>query len=52
MTFSKQNGMSIEMNQNLIKNFICCTVDWISKFPDECDILIARTMQDNGYYQH
>lgn len=57
MQFIKENGMLIEFNSNVFLNsnsncnsslhsnsgLKCCTVDWISKFPDECEILVART---------
>ena len=35
--------MLIEMDGNVANQFTCCSVDWISKFPDECEVLIART---------
>ena len=38
------NGMMMQCNENICKNFICCSVTWISKFSDECEILIARTV--------
>ena len=25
---------------------VCCDVSWISKFPDECEVLFARSMRD------
>ena len=43
MSFMKQNGLLIEMDNNIINKFICCNVTWISKFPDECEVLIGRT---------
>ena len=38
------NGMMMELNENIAQNFICCSVTWVSKFRDECEILIARTV--------
>ena len=38
-------GMIIQIDEKYRSNrFIpCCDVSWISKFPDECEILIARS---------
>ena len=36
-------GMLIELNKNAVKQFACASVDWVSKFTDECEVLIART---------
>ena len=36
--------MLIELNSECIQQFICCSLDWISKFPDECEVLIARSL--------
>ena len=44
----KSNGMLIEMDKNICNQFICCSVVWISKFPDECEILIARSIPKNN----
>ena len=41
--FIDKNGMLIEFDKNSANRLICCKVDWISRFPDECEILIART---------
>eukprot|EP01084_Bolivina_argentea_P058240 106345_1 len=42
LSFVENNGMVIQMNESVRKTFCCCDVSWISKFPDECEILIAR----------
>ena len=41
-------GMIIEIDKSVRESFACCDVSWISKFPDECEVLIARS----AYYQH
>ena len=40
-------GMVIELNSECVNQLICCSVDWISKFPDECEVLIARSLPNN-----
>eukprot|EP01084_Bolivina_argentea_P027320 50785_1 len=45
MTFIGDEGMIIEMDEKMREWFICCDVSWISKFPDECEILISRTVE-------
>eukprot|EP01084_Bolivina_argentea_P005387 10166_1 len=37
-------GMLIQMDAEFRKSVLtyCCDVSWISKFPDECEILVAR----------
>ena len=43
---NKGKGMIIEINQDYKLNggVSCCDVSWISKFPDECEILFARSL--------
>ena len=45
MQFAKNNGMLLQFDQNVIakKQFKCCSLEWISKFPNECEVLIARS---------
>ena len=43
ISFMKDKGMLLEFDKNICNGIVCCTVDWISKFPDECEVLIART---------
>ena len=38
----KREGMLIEFAKDTVNQFVCCNVTWISKFPHECEILIAR----------
>lgn len=40
--------MLLEFDKTMCNKIVCCTVDWISKFPDECEVLIARTTALNG----
>ena len=37
-------GMLIVMDRAFRKNVYCCDVRWISKFPDECEVLISRSL--------
>ena len=41
----KQKGMMIEIADCFKNDYYttCCDVSWISKFPDECEILFARS---------
>ena len=43
--FVNNNGMLIQFDKNIVKErkFIFCSLEWISKFPQECEILIARS---------
>ena len=43
----KEQGMIIEIHESVRNRFKCCDVSWISKFPDEHEILISRS---NGTY--
>ena len=43
LSFVQNQGMLIEIDGNVANQFVCCSVDWISKFPDECEVLMART---------
>ena len=53
--FMKGNdGMIITIDKEYKENtdVYCCDVSWISKFPDECEILFARSERhdiDNGF---
>ena len=43
----KKKGMIIEFDKEYkVNKYIvnCCDVSWISKFPDECEILFARSV--------
>eukprot|EP01084_Bolivina_argentea_P260387 439709_1 len=44
--FMGDKGMIIEIDEKYrSKKFcVCCDVSWISKFPDECEILFARSI--------
>ena len=43
--FAQNDGMLIQFDSNIIKEkqFDFCSVEWISKFPSECEILLARS---------
>ena len=47
--FMKDKGMMIHIDEKYRDNnqhgIYCCDVSWISKFPDECEILFARSLQ-------
>eukprot|EP01084_Bolivina_argentea_P152503 266026_1 len=44
LTFMNGQGMVIEFDKEYKDtNSIWCNVSWISKFPDECEILFARS---------
>ena len=49
--FMGDEGMLIVLDDNIRRsvNFICCDVSWISLFPDECEILIARSTVHNKF---
>ena len=49
MAFIQSNGMLIEIDADVCQELVCCSVDWISKFHDECEILIARSNVTNHY---
>ena len=48
--FAQNNGMLMQFDSNVIlkKQFIFCSLEWISKFTYECEILIARTETTDG----
>lgn len=48
LTFVQKRVMLIEFDNEICNQISCCTVDWISKFPDECEVLIARTDRWNN----
>ena len=47
--FMKGDGMMIEIDKDYKKFVTCCDVSWISKFPDECEILFARSLQGHKF---
>ena len=50
LQFAAGKGMIIEIDSKYktANDIKCCDVSWISKFPDECEILFARSLY---YYQ-
>ena len=42
-------GMILEIDSNYkdYDDVFCCDVSWISKFPDECEVLFARSISQN-----
>eukprot|EP01084_Bolivina_argentea_P296275 510235_1 len=42
--FVGNSGMIFEIDERYRENAICCDVSWISKFPLECEILVARSI--------
>eukprot|EP01083_Nonionella_stella_P253106 871291_1 len=50
-TFMGSAGMMIQIDKTTRSSpvFLCCDVSWISKFPDECEILIARSTVYNKF---
>eukprot|EP01084_Bolivina_argentea_P075899 137543_1 len=44
--FMKGDGMIIQIDKQFKNNELiyCCDLSWISKFPDECEILFARSI--------
>eukprot|EP01083_Nonionella_stella_P045947 123090_1 len=42
--FIEGKGMLIEMDEQFRENNICADVSWISKFPDEMEVLIVRSV--------
>ena len=50
--FMKGSGMMIHFEEEY-RNYgdvLCCDVSWISKFPDECEILFARSLGSLGNF--
>ena len=47
--FAQNNGMLMQFDKNVVlfKQFKFCSLEWVSKFPYECEILIARTKGDD-----
>ena len=48
--FMKDQGMMIHIDEEYRNDkwsVYCCDVSWISKFPDECEILFARSLPTN-----
>eukprot|EP01084_Bolivina_argentea_P273483 465871_1 len=46
--FMKNDGVMIEIDKDYRNLVACCDVSWISKFPDECEILFARSIAVNN----
>ena len=48
--FAKNNGMLMQFDKNIVlkKQFRFCSLEWISKFENECEILFARTESNFG----
>ena len=46
VTFIQKEGMLIQFDKDYKghSDVYCCDVSWISKFPDECEILFARSL--------
>ena len=45
-SFMSGDGMIINLDATYKEKYAnCCDVSWISKFPDECEILFARSSQ-------
>ena len=47
--FAQNDGMLMQFDSNVVskRQFTFCSLEWISKFEYECEILIARTRYDN-----
>eukprot|EP00484_Ammonia_sp_Unknown_P004364 CAMPEP_0197080152 /NCGR_PEP_ID=MMETSP1384-20130603/213986_1 /TAXON_ID=29189 /ORGANISM="Ammonia sp." /LENGTH=472 /DNA_ID=CAMNT_0042519033 /DNA_START=18 /DNA_END=1436 /DNA_ORIENTATION=- len=47
------SGMIIQFDEAYKNNewIFCCDVSWISKFPDECEVLFARSDLDDNRFQ-
>eukprot|EP01083_Nonionella_stella_P086690 240982_1 len=50
LAFMNGEGLVIEMDEKLRKFFRCCDVSWVSKFPDECEILIDRSFPHDSLH--
>eukprot|EP01084_Bolivina_argentea_P310097 536486_1 len=52
--FANKQGMIIEIDEWFRNDplTICCDVSWISKFPDECEVLIARSIMSDPILTH
>ena len=48
--FAANNGMLMQFDSNIVskKQLTFCSLEWISKFQTECEILFARTKECNG----
>ena len=48
----EKGGMMIQFDEKYREDYgvYCCDVSWISKFPDECEILFARSLEDDEGY--
>ena len=46
-SFMSGDGMMIQIDETYKNDewIYCCDVSWISKFPDECEILFARSQR-------
>ena len=49
--FMKDKGMLIQFDVWYKDCMICCDVSWISKFPDECEVIFARNTSDNSHFK-
>ena len=49
--FMKDEGMLIHIDEDYrdASDVNCCDVSWISKFPDECEILFARSKSVSAF---
>ena len=49
----QNEGMLIQIDKEFKNNkrVFCCDVSWISKFPDECEVLFARHLYYNAGFQ-
>eukprot|EP01084_Bolivina_argentea_P273425 465754_1 len=48
VSFMEDEGMIIQLDESFRSSYHvnCCDVSWISKFPDECEVLIGRSAGD------
>ena len=53
ISFTNGNGMIIEIDKDYKyhQDVYCCNVSWISKFPDECEILFARGIYPSSSFK-
>ena len=53
-TFMKGQGMMMEFDEDYrdMPDVYCFDVSWISKFPDECEVLFARSLRGWGGLNH
>ena len=41
---NSDQGMMLQIDPSYKEKVKCCDVSWISKFPDECEVLFARSI--------